>query len=91
MQYWAGLTPAVFGLNVLSKGVRTGPIITHFGLACAQTVPHSPKFNHMSMAGRITVSKLWQTDIIKMIYETQSLLLATINESDQQQTLLYTE
>ena len=91
MQYWAGLPPAVFGLNVLSKGVRTGPIITLFGLACAQTVPHSPKFNHRSMVGRITVSKLWQANIIKMIYETQSLLLATINESDQQQTLLYTE
>ena len=91
MQYWAGLPPAVFGPNVLSKGVRTGLIITHFGLACAKTVPHSPKFNHRSMAGRITVSKLWQANIIKMIYETQSLLLATINESDQQQTLLYTE
>ena len=55
------------GLNVLSKGVKTGPIVTHFGLACAQTVPRSPEFNHKLMAGRTTVSKLWQADIITMI------------------------
>ena len=49
----------VFGPNVLSKGVRTGPIVTHFGLACVQTMPRSPEFSHRLMAGRITVSKLW--------------------------------
>ena len=81
----------VFGPNVLSKEVGIGPIIAQFGPACVQTMPRSPEFSHRPMAGRITVSKLWQTDIIKMIYETQSLLLATINESEQQQTLLYTE
>ena len=67
MQCWVGLPPAVFGLNVLSKGVETSPIVTHFGTACAQTMPRLPKFNHRPMAGRTTVSKLWQADIIKMI------------------------
>ena len=57
----------VFGPNVLSKGVRTGPIVAHFGLACVQTMPRSPEFSHRPMAGRITVSKLCQADIIKMI------------------------
>ena len=57
----------VFGLNVLSKGVRTNPIVTHFGPACAQTMPRSPEFSHRPMAGRIIVSKLCQADIIKMI------------------------
>ena len=67
LQCWAGLPPAVFGPNVLSKGVGTGPIVNHFGPICAQTMLRSPEFNHRPMAGRTTVSKLWQTDIIKMI------------------------
>ena len=29
--------------------------------------PSSPEFNHRPMAGRTTVSKLWQADIITMI------------------------
>ena len=57
----------VFGSNVLSKGVGTGPIVTHFGLTCAQTMPRSPEFNHRPMASKTTVSKLWQADIIKMM------------------------
>ena len=67
LQCWVGLPPAVFGANVLSKGVGTGPTVTHFVLACAQTIPHSPEFNHRPMTDRTTVSKLWQADIIKMI------------------------
>ena len=67
LQCWAGLPLAVFGPNVLSEGVGTGPIVTHFGPACAQTMPRSPEFNHRPMAGRTTMSKLWQVDIIKMI------------------------
>ena len=55
------------GPNVLSKGVRIGPIITYFGPACAQTMPCLLEFNHKPMAGRTTVSKLWQADIIMMI------------------------
>ena len=27
------------GVNVLSKGVETGPTVTQLGLACAQTMP----------------------------------------------------
>ena len=53
------MSPVVFGLNVLSKGVGTGPIVTHFGPACAQTMLRSPEFNHRPMAGRTTMSKLW--------------------------------
>ena len=55
------------GPNVLSKGVGTGPIVTHFGPAYAQTIPRSPEFNHRPMVDRTTVSKLWQAYIIKMI------------------------
>ena len=55
------------GPNVLSKGVGTGPIVTHFGPVCVQTMPCSLEFNHRPMAGRTTVSKLWQADIITMI------------------------
>ena len=39
----AGLPFAVLGLNILSKGVETGPIATQFGLACAQTMPRLPR------------------------------------------------
>ena len=59
MQFWVGLPLAVFGPNVLSKGVGTGPTVTHFGLACAQTMPRSLEFSHRPMAGRIIVRKLW--------------------------------
>ena len=67
MQCWVGLSPVVFGPNVLSKGVGTDPIVAHFSLACAQTMPCSLEFSHRLMTGRITVSKLWQANIIKMI------------------------
>ena len=56
---WAGLPPAVFGPNVLSKKVGTSPIVTHFGPACVQTMPRSLEFNHKPMASRTTMSKLW--------------------------------
>ena len=52
------LPSVVFGQNVLSKGVGTGPIITHFRLACAQTMLRSPEFNHRPMVDTTTVSKL---------------------------------
>ena len=35
----AGLPPVVLGPNILSKGVKTGPIATKFGPPCAQTMP----------------------------------------------------
>ena len=40
LQCWSRLLPAVLGSSVLSKGVKTGPTATHFGPACAQTMPH---------------------------------------------------
>ena len=39
LQCWAGLPPAILGPSVLSKGVKTSPIATHFGPACEQTMP----------------------------------------------------
>ena len=39
LQCWAGLPPAILGPSVLSKGVETGPITTHFGPACAESMP----------------------------------------------------
>ena len=42
MLYWAGLPPAVLGLNFLSKGVETGPTATQFSHACVQTLSPSP-------------------------------------------------
>ena len=58
LQYWVGLPPVVFDPNILSKRVGTGPIVTHFDPACAQTMPCSPEFSHRPMVGRIIVSKL---------------------------------
>ena len=53
---WAA--SVVLGLNVLSKGVRTGPTATHFGLAYVQTMPRLPGFDHRPMVGRAAVGKL---------------------------------
>ena len=53
----------------LDKGVRTGPIATQLGLACAQTAPRLPNFDHMPMADRVATGKLWQADIIKITQE----------------------
>ena len=39
---FAGLSPAVLGSNVLSKGVETDPIGTKIGSACAQIMPRLP-------------------------------------------------
>ena len=39
---WAGLSPAVLGSSILSKGVETGPIATQFGPAYAQTMSRLP-------------------------------------------------
>ena len=38
----AGLLLVVLGPNILSKGVETGPTVTQFGPACAQTIPCLP-------------------------------------------------
>ena len=38
----AGLPPTVLGLNILSKGVETGPAVTQFGPVYAQTIPRLP-------------------------------------------------
>ena len=43
MLHWAGLPPAVLGLNFMSKKVETGPTATQFGPACAQTLSPSPR------------------------------------------------
>ena len=43
LQCWARLSPTVIGPSVLSKGVKTGPTTTHFGPACAQTMPRLPR------------------------------------------------
>ena len=40
--YQAGLSPAILGPNILSKGVEIGPTATQFGPACAQTMPRLP-------------------------------------------------
>ena len=39
---WAELPPAVLGPSILSKGIKTGPTATKFGLACAQTMSRMP-------------------------------------------------
>ena len=59
LQCLAELPPAVLGPSVLSKGVETGPIATHFDSACAQTMPRLLGFDHRPMAGRIAAGKLW--------------------------------
>ena len=59
----------VLSPSVLSKGVKTGPTATHFGPACAQTMPRLPSFDHRPMASKAAVGKLWQTDIIKITQE----------------------
>ena len=41
--HWAGLPLAVVGPSILSKGVETGPTVTQFGPACAQTLSPSPR------------------------------------------------
>ena len=41
--YWAGLSSAVLGPSVLSKGVKTGQTETQLGPACAQTMPRLPE------------------------------------------------
>ena len=71
----------VLGPNVLSMGVRTGPTVTHFGLACAQTMPRLPRFDHKPMAGKTTAGKLWQAYIIKMIRE----IVDKMNKREQQE------
>jgi len=37
-----GLLPATLDPSFLDKGVGTGPAVTQFGLACAQTKPSLP-------------------------------------------------
>ena len=38
----AGLPPTVLGPNILSKGAETGPTVTQFDPAFAQTMPRLP-------------------------------------------------
>ena len=51
--YRARLPSTVLDPNIQSNGVETGPAITQFGPACAQTMPHSPRV------------RLWQTEFYK--------------------------
>ena len=54
-----GLLPTALGPSFLDKGVGTGPIETHLGLACAQTTLRLPGFGYMPMASRADrVSKI---------------------------------
>ena len=41
--FWAGLPPTALGPSVLDNRVRISPIVTHLGLACAQTITCLPK------------------------------------------------
>ena len=43
LRWWARLPPTLLGLSVLDKRVGTGPIVTHLGPACTQTMPCLPK------------------------------------------------
>ena len=70
-----GLLPTAQGPSFLDNGVGTGPTGTHIGLACAQTTSRLPGFGYMPMASRAAIKKI------------QSLLLATINKSEQQKAL----
>ena len=56
---WAGLPLAVLGPSVLDEEVGTGPIVTHLGPACAQTMPCLPKnLGHMPMIGGAAMGEL---------------------------------
>ena len=81
LQCWAGLPPAVLSPSVLSKRVGTSPIATHFGLACAQTMPRLPGFDHKPMAGKATTGKLWRVDIIKITQE----IIDKMNKRERQE------
>ena len=59
---WPGLPLAVLGPSILDKRVGTGPIVTHFDMACAQTMPCLPKLwshahGRRSCNGRIMASR----------------------------------
>ena len=77
----------VLGSSVLSKGVETGSTTTHFGPACAQTMPLLPDFDHIPMAGKAATSKLWQTDTIKI----EQGILDKINKRERQEVPPYTK
>ena len=72
---------AVSGPSILSKGVGTGPIATHFDPACAQTMPRLSGFDHRPMVGRATAGKLWQTNIIKITQE----IVDKMNKKERQE------
>ena len=55
-----GLLLVTLGLSFLDKGVRTGPIATQFGLACAQTM--------LGLPGTC----LWQTELFQTSYGRQT-------------------
>ena len=79
MKCWAGLPPVVLDPNVLDKRVGTDPIVTHLGLACAQTIPpFANNFGHLPMAGEAAMEKLWQADVI--IIKEARLPLDKINK-----------
>ena len=71
---------AVLGPSILSKGVGTGPIATHFDPACAQTMPRLSGFDHRPMAGRVVAGKLRQSDMIRTIQE----IIDKMNKREQQ-------
>ena len=63
MQCWAGLPTAILDPSVLSKRVETGPTVTHFGPACAQTMPHLP---------RTSFTCPWQAELLQMNHGKQT-------------------
>ena len=52
------LLPAALGPSFLDKGVGTGPIAIHLGLACARTTSRFPDFDYMPMVGKAVTGKL---------------------------------
>ena len=62
LQCWAGLPTAILDPSVLSKRVETGPTVTHFGPACAQTMPRLP---------RTSFTCPWQAELLRMSYGKQ--------------------
>ena len=54
---------AVLGPSVLNKGVETNLIVTHFGLACAQTMPRLPGTSFICP---------WQAELFRMSYGKQT-------------------
>ena len=56
---WAGLSSAVMGSSILSKGIETSSAAAQLGLAWAQIMPRLPGVC------------LWQAELFQMSYDRQ--------------------